>query len=54
MEHTTKLHALVVGKSDDEDLLFGNVNCILVHKKQVYFEFELMEMQFCNHYHAYA
>jgi len=46
--------ALVVGKSDDEDLLFGNVNCILVHKKQVYFEFELMETQFCNHYHAYA
>lgn len=56
--HGTKYQtpcALVVGQSDeDEDLLFGHVLGVLVHCKEVFFEFELMEVQYCKHYHAYA
>lgn len=46
--------ALVVGQSDDEELIFGTVLGILVHCREVFFEFELMEGQYCKHYHAYA
>ena len=47
--------AIVVGQSDeDEELLFGHVLGVLVHCNQVLFEFELMEAQYCKHYHAYA
>ena len=46
---------LVVGQSkEDEELLFGHVLSVLVYCQEVLFEFELMEAQFCKHYHAYA
>ena len=54
----TKYHtpfALVIGQSDeDKELLFGHVLGVLVYFKEVIFEFELMEAQYCRHYHAYA
>ena len=46
--------ALVVGQSDDEELIFGSVLSTLVHHQEVFFEFEVMEGQYCKHYHAYA
>lgn len=47
--------ALVVGQSDeDEELLFGHVLSVLVHCKEVLFEFELMIVQYIKHCHAYA
>ena len=57
--HGTKYQipcAVVVGRSDDDDdeLLFGLVLSILVYCKEVYFEFELLEAQYCNHYHAHS
>lgn len=37
-------------------LFFGHIIIVtvLVNSKQVLFEFELMEAEFHNHYHAYA
>ena len=56
--HGTKYQtpcALVVGRShEDDELQFGHVVNVLVYSKQVFFEFELMHVQFCEHYHAYA
>ena len=55
--HGTKYQtpcALVVGRSHDDELQFGHVINVLVYSKQVFFEFELMHVQFCEHYHAYA
>ena len=46
---------LVVGHlDDDEEPLFGHVLGVLVYCQEVLFEFELMEAQYCKHYHAYA
>ena len=55
--HGTKYQtpcALVVGRSQDDELQFGHVTNIFVHCQQVYFEFELMHAEFCKHIHAYA
>ena len=47
--------AVVVGRSDEDDeLQFGHVTSVLVYAKQEFFESELMHVQFCEHYHAYA
>ena len=45
---------LVIGKNEDDDLLFGSVQNVLVYGQEVYFEFEQIEAIFCQHYHAYA
>lgn len=47
--------ALIVGRSEDDDeVQFGQVQRILVHLKQVFFEFELMKAEYVSHVHAYA
>ena len=47
--------AVVIGQSDkEEELLFGHVLNVLVYSKEVLFEFELLDVQYCKHYHAYA
>ena len=46
--------AIVVGKTEEEEPLFGSINKVLVFSQEVYFEFELMEANFCQHYHAYT
>lgn len=38
----------------DEDPLIGNIHNILVSGHDVFFEFELMDTVFLQHYHAYA
>lgn len=45
---------LIAGKTEDEDLVFGNVFSIFVHCKSVLFEVEILESNFCPHYHAHA
>ena len=45
---------LVVGKSEDADLAFGEVHSVLVHGQLVLFEYHLLEAQFYPHYHLYA
>ena len=44
---------LVIGMEDDEPI-FGDIISILVLGKTVYFEFKLLESNFCHHYHAYS
>ena len=47
-------HVLIIGKSEDEDLVFGNVLNVLIHQQSVLFEVEILNSSFCPHYHAYA
>ena len=46
---------LIVGKTEDEDLIFGNVTSIFIHNQSLlFFEVEILNSKFCPHYHAYA
>ena len=45
---------LVVGKNDDEDLIFANVTDIFICDKTVLFGIEILNSKFCYHYHAFA
>ena len=45
---------LIAGKTEDEDLVFGNVFSIFVHRKSVLFEVKILKSHFCPHYHAHA
>ena len=57
-QNGTKYNApcvLIVGKSEDEDLIFGNVTNIFIHNQSLlFFEVEILNSKFCPHYHAYA
>ena len=46
--------ALVIGRTEEEDPMFGYVYSVLVSGQEVFFEFEEMEVTFCQHFHAYA
>lgn len=48
------LYILIVGKTEEEDPIFGSVCRVLVSAQEVYFELEQMEAFFCQHYHAFA
>lgn len=48
---------VIVGKSnevEDEELQFGHVIGVLVSSNKVLFEFELMQVEYIEHLHAYA
>ena len=45
---------LIVGKSEDQDVVFGNVINVLVFNQSVLFEVEILSSTFSPHYHAYA
>ena len=45
---------LIVGKTEDEDLLFGKVVSILIHSQSVLFEVEILESHFSTHYHSHV
>lgn len=45
---------LIAGKTEDEDLIFGNVVSIFVHCQSVLFEVEILNSHFCPHHHAHA
>ena len=44
---------LIVGKTDQEEPIFGEVRRILVDVKAVYFEFQLLHAVLCPHYHCF-
>ena len=45
---------LIVGKNDDEDLIFANVTDVFICDKTVLFGVEILNSKFCYHYHAFA
>ena len=45
---------LIVGKTSDEELQFGEVTRILVDITSVYFKFKLLDSNFINHHHCYC
>ena len=45
---------LIIGKSEDQDLIFGNVVNVLIHQQSALFQVEIMSSTYCPHYHAYA
>lgn len=45
---------LIVGKNDNEDLIFANVDDVFVCEKTVIFGIEVLNSKFCYHYHAFA
>ena len=54
--HGTKYQtpcAITIGVSSEKESRFGHVVSILVYSK-VYFEFELLETQSFDHYHAFS
>ena len=45
---------LIVGKTEDENLIFGSVVSIFVHCQSVLFEVKILNSHLCPHHHAYA
>lgn len=45
---------LVIGKTEEDDVLFGEVTRIIVDIKSVYFEFKLYNSFFNRHHHCYC
>ncbi len=45
---------LVIGKTDEDQVLFGEVTRILVDIKSVIFEFKLFRSYFNHHFHCYC
>ena len=45
---------LIVGKNEDEDLIFENVTDTFVSDKTVLFGIEILDSKFCYHYHAFV
>ena len=45
---------LIIGKSEDQDIIFGNVVNVLVNQQCALFEVEIMSSTYCPHYHTYA
>ena len=45
---------LIIGKTEEEDPLFGSVCRVLLSGQELFFEFEQMDAVFYQHYHAYC
>ena len=45
---------LVIGKTDEDEVIFGEVTRILVDIKSVIFEFKLFRSYFNHHFHCYC